>query len=973
MEQEKILILNLLDDFTSELSAALGADSLEVVSTIDDLGERSPFYILVNSVEDVPENELLKDSRVLCFDHVSDVSSFLQNQGDLIFNPTFAKSDIGEMMLSRFFSRETVVQMESAYEGILKKSFSTKFSNPLTVGYYSDIITKFAHTEKTDLVGLRTFLSSAASFFTYLTKEKVSWFPLDVDYGVTKDALVVQMTAPVTKIYKDYIIQALSGDNPSNPFVSLMDICTKQSHAIDLYYLEKSNKLVITGVWLKDQSLIGQDFYPSLLINHLYTFEEQKNVRKNSLTSKVKVAQEEVVVNYDNIPGAGIDKFEEDSFEDNKNLLNIKKLVDFIRKYREDERDKKSDEELALRDISRYLRKYPDQIEIRNLEQNDREAILKCFCKKGVQEELEETLTVVKSSINQEEFLQTVLDNLTEMDKEDAINIISGGDKEKEQVTNVGGSEEEKEVVNKITGSEEEKEVVNKITGSEEEKEDKNKVTIKGGESEAPGSMKLKRLEGDEKDEILSKEGGDINLGNVREAMRKKHGKDSNGELDLGDWESKKKKIASEVTKKLELIRNSDGESNLENLEDDIMTVFKNEMGEDEMASSVVKSITANASDKLIAEKLNSVHESKLKIEKEKGEQALSLRDEQLGRMKKILDVIKEENGDLKSKLSDAITSSHDDGESAGPQSLTETAELKTLENQLKTAVKEKDIKDIAIEKLKENQNTAIVNKDKQIEQIQQRLDAVLDSHSKGGEEDIATELKKVSNENRLLQSQLDLKDKNIDNMNKRMDDRSNEASNRSNVELERVKDQNRVALEAMKAFKIEKSQLEGKLRESQRESRQKETELNIEKAKATISNPDTSKEVREKDRELQASKIEINRMSEQNKALVIRAKQLEQKMKFLNAQVESSNKGGRNPRAAKGPNAPGGREAKLALKLKQADTAREKMAMDTQRLSGQLDAKKKEAVALTTENNTIKNKLHELEQKLAKFEKKAA
>ena len=41
-------------------------------------------------------------------------------------------------------------------------------------------------------------------------------------------------------------------------------------HAIDLYYLEKGNKLVITGVWLKEASAIDRGFFPSLLINQLF-------------------------------------------------------------------------------------------------------------------------------------------------------------------------------------------------------------------------------------------------------------------------------------------------------------------------------------------------------------------------------------------------------------------------------------------------------------------------------------------------------------------------------------------------------------------------------------------------------------------------------------------------------------------------------------------------------------------------------
>jgi len=67
------------------------------------------------------------------------------------------------------------------------------------------------------------------------------------------------------------------------------------------------------------------------------------------------------------------------------------------------------------------------------------------------------------------------------------------------------------------------------------------------------------------------------------------------------------------------------------------------------------------------------------------------------------------------------------------------------------------------------------------------------------------------------------------------------------------------------------------------------------------------------------------------------------------------------------------GNEAQLALKLKQIETAREKVVMDNKRVTSQLDAKKKETHTLTTENNLLKNKLAELESKLNKVERKAS
>jgi chromosome segregation ATPase len=346
------------------------------------------------------------------------------------------------------------------------------------------------------------------------------------------------------------------------------------------------------------------------------------------------------------------------------------------------------------------------------------------------------------------------------------------------------------------------------------------------------------------------------------------------------------------------------------------------------------------------------------------------MRDEQIVRMKKVLDTIKTENSFLKTKLYEESQSKETLSIGSGHEE--DSKEYKILKASAETLKKEISIRDIAFDKLKESQSVALENKDKKIEQLEQRINAVLDSQSKNGENDLAVEMKKIANENRLLQSQIEVKDRTIDNMNRRIEMSKQDGNHKENIELERVKEQNRAALEAMQAFKVEKADLEIKLRGALRDIRQKETEASILKEKDSKPTVDHSVELKSKDKELQTLKIENGKLSDQAKAITIRCKQLEQKMKFLNAQVESANKG-RGQMSSNSKSGSSGREAKLALKLKQLETSREKMSMDTQRLSSQLDAKKKEAVVLTTENNLLKNKMAELEQKLNKIERKAS
>lgn len=990
MEQEKILILNLSDELSQEIEEVLNLDVLEVVQSIEDLENREPRFIIKPVELELEDNILFKQSRIISFERISEVRSFLKEKGDVIFNPEFVGTDIGRILLERFFTRSAVVQMEVAYEKILLKSFSTKFSNPLTVGYYTDIVTKFAHSEKADITGLRTFLSAATSFFTFLAKKDLGWFPLDVDYGVSNDALVIQITAPVSKMYKDYILQAITEEDSSNPFVGLIDICSKQSHALDLCYLEKSNKVIFTGIWLKNTISVGKSFFPTMLLSELYTYEEQRESRKNNITSKIMLTREEGEVNFEDIPGSVVETFEEKASHETGNLPNIKKLVKFIRKYRENEDGAIPDVDLNLRDIAKYLRKYPDQSIISQIEQEDRETILKCFKNESMELEIEETINTVKDSLDKEEYLQTVLDNLTELEIDDVVKISSSLE-EDERSSKVNGLKENKEVLKKVSGSNE-KEEEHKIVISSTESEKEPNLIVKSLDSsvEEKGVLKFKNLEAqnsslekssknlvvqeenvlDLRKEKIAQE--EIELGNIREEMRARNKrKHDQEELILsGEWEEKKRKIAEKLNKNLEKIKNGEEVSSIKTLEEELEEVFKDELGSDELGESLAKGITESSSERLVSEKLESVQKAKEKIEKEKVAQTLAMRDEQILRMKKVLDTIKNENKTLKTKLYEESSSEGDD--SSGLTNAEDSKEFKILKGSVDSLKKEVSIRDIAYEKLKESQAIALENKGKQVEQLENRLNSVLDSQNKNGENDLAVKMKKVSNENRLLHSQIEVKDRTIENMSRRIEMGKQDINHKDSVELKRVKEQNIVALDAMRAFKTEKSNLESKLRVAERELKLKEAESTILRSKEISPAVDQAAQLRNKDNEIKAAKIENGKLADQVKSISIRCKQLEQKMKFLNAQVESANKS-RGGMKSKSGNASSGREAKLALKLKQLETSREKLSMDAQKMSAQLDSKKKEAVSLTTENNLLKNKMAELEQKLNKFERKAS
>ena len=71
------MILNLLEELNEELNLSLQSDSVEVVTSLEELGEREPHYLLVQKQIDIPDDVRISSSRVLCFSSVDEVDSLL--------------------------------------------------------------------------------------------------------------------------------------------------------------------------------------------------------------------------------------------------------------------------------------------------------------------------------------------------------------------------------------------------------------------------------------------------------------------------------------------------------------------------------------------------------------------------------------------------------------------------------------------------------------------------------------------------------------------------------------------------------------------------------------------------------------------------------------------------------------------------------------------------------------------------------
>lgn len=560
LEIQQKYVLNLASEVSDQLMEIIQSENIRLVSSSEEVpaGEEVSLILIgdeVQSLDEIAETcqTVSRNIPIITLYDVKDKLKFFNANGRGSINQRMLQLKVVQNIVKRLFTSNSSLILEEIYGELLDNFKSLKVTGHLGVGYYADVVAKDAFQKDFNIVSIRNYFIGLITYLSYLNHAKISEFPIEIDYGEHSEAFVVQVHAPVVNFVTEYIWESLLEEDGKNPFRGLLKTCLRHCDLFDIYYLENSSKIVMTGVWSKAE-IEKSNYFSSMLINNIEAFEHIKTRAKaydSSMAILPEGPSDDDVKQMEKkeLPGESVDLMiaELSSLMDNPELL--KKIVNFLMNVRKEEENPIDADELKIIDIDNYLTEYPEQEEIENLNDTDKRLIIDCL--RDSESRLVDTVVGAIESATEEE--PTVVSGQEE--EEESKQVISGGEEEEEESVVVKGSDEEEEEEERIFGKdkedEEDKKTVFKSDGPQKKDDD---VFVFSQVTEKIDTNKpLKVLKDNEKEKLL------------QELKKSKGDKAQSGEIGkkINQFLSEQSELADEQVKQVvpDLMKDATAES----------------------------------------------------------------------------------------------------------------------------------------------------------------------------------------------------------------------------------------------------------------------------------------------------------------------------------------------------------------------------------------------------------------------------
>ena len=430
---ERKIILNLAGIITDNLKKAFDSFNCDLVTEV--AMDAGVDFILVRDVgqgyEEIANRyqTIKQNIPMISLKEVLNKDEFIKLNGRGWINEKILLTDQFLETFERFFNKTSSLHLEDIYSNLQYKTEVIKLTGHMNIGHYMDVISSEAMIKGHNGVNLRKYFLHAITYLGYLRSADIGRYPIDIDYMIRNDRVDLQMYCSVENFYLEYVQSAMRNPDRLNPLKGSLADCFYHTDFLDIYFLSKSAKLVLSASFLKDETLDKKDgYFTSMLLNEIDSFNQFQLKEKERLID-IKIKKEELLddSHWENekLPGEGIAVCTQKSLRDEPPLF--EKVVGYINQVREQEENAKSAVELDVVDIQNYLQHYPSQTEIDFLNVDDYEDILSAF------------INSIDFVLNEKKCFS-----------------IKGTDHIKDEFTRIAGTKEQKEGMYIIKGSKQE-------------------------------------------------------------------------------------------------------------------------------------------------------------------------------------------------------------------------------------------------------------------------------------------------------------------------------------------------------------------------------------------------------------------------------------------------------------------------------------------------------------------------------------
>lgn len=892
----------------------LNSLKLEVVSDPDLIHDQCPYYLLVTDIKSITfsvdwECAIYTTKASIEGGSGSPLSKFYSGQLDI----SCLSWEWGRDLLARAFNFPASFKIESRSDHAYYRWTCDEL---LFLGTYSDqiMLELAARDYKVDQV--KKYLDELFFFFSYTQQSEITRGGYEIELLIYENWFSLQIVCQSKNFWHEYCEQALVAGSSEKVFDGILRRMNGQCLAHEILHLKSSEKLCLTSIFSRNQIHQSDTF----ILHEIESFALKQETLWEEPSAKSHVRD---VNSADLVAGAGPLVPQ----DENQKIVALKRMIRFLeRKCHPSELKKITPEQ-----IKASLADYPNPKVVRALTREDYKFIVKCLHDETVGGEFKKSFDDVYQMNAEESFLDGMLKKLDHLSIEDAGELIFDGSEDfSETLTKVGGWVESAEEQTTI------------VSGSAEEAE---AVTIVKGQREDLGA--------------------DAHFKNVVKSLPQAESSDSLGpEFVLSReqfqskanelWEVKRSQISEVIKKEVEQLREQN--PTVAEIADKVRAVISRELKIDASdCDTFVDGLVEFSSTPLLEKKLGkSSEEVREELENLKFKLEINKKDDQLRRMKRIIDSMKDQIG-RQSQTSHQETS--DEKASAMSESRDWQGKLNTLEQEN--------------EELRRNLKALEISHERQIEQqkresVEEQKAAAASSEdvsSAVAEEIIERERLKSEKSLEAINSKLGVAETRIEVMSSKLEEQRRtceEALSQKTV----AESRSNMSAAAMSKYKAKAESLERKVRQLEETMLQKEAEIDKLQKDNKTDQPTSEagqKQIDEQQKEINELKNNLAETEKNLKGSLLKIKQYEQKAKFMSSQLENAK------RAAPGASGSAAGAPQLEHKIKQLENMNSKIGAASQKLNDELTEKKKEVLDLKKENMALQNKLKALERKSGK------
>ena len=250
-------ILNLIQ---GSLPESLSTILEELTYTVSQRVEEGVVYEF--TLIDTFDPEALYKGKLVLIGETDSRELFFQRDGVAIVSKELLDRGVERTFLRRVLGENSTLQVSSSFAGELDSLGKVKITDHLNSGFYCDSIAAKSGEAGFEFFKVKKGIFHLLNYASEVIHEDKGSFPVDIDFGTCDDSFFLQAHFPIEGFYKELVEKSLS------TFSGSLSSALNEVTSLDIYTLERTDKLVISLVWNKHV-----DSHKSIYMHGIEKFE----------------------------------------------------------------------------------------------------------------------------------------------------------------------------------------------------------------------------------------------------------------------------------------------------------------------------------------------------------------------------------------------------------------------------------------------------------------------------------------------------------------------------------------------------------------------------------------------------------------------------------------------------------------------------------------------------------------------------